>query len=332
MAIIDKPTGRKIKVSTMINIVLTLIIVLMIGFGWYYLRGKNPVDTVQSVVAGSLPKPKYLFTIYGPQQKPFRAPLSTYVASNKIYVADTDNSRVMIYDYNGRYLAQFGKKGNVPGSMVSPAAVMVLNNEIYVVDITQAIVIVYDMDGKYKRILGNLQFVKPVSIAYGNERFYILDTGSMGVNILDKNGKMIKFFGKQGDKPGEFYCPDGLEIRDNKLYVADSNNNRIQIFDLDGKFLEEWKGSDGKGAGGYSIPRGIAFDRQGNLYTAEMLNNSVSITDTKGINLSSFSYAEPPTDEIEDTMNVPTSVFIDSDNRLYVTEMGGSRILVYDLL
>ena len=331
MAIIDKPTGKKMKVSTMVNIILAIIIVLLIAFGWYYLRGKNPLDTVQSAVGGTVPNPKYLFTIYGPGQTPFKAPLSTYVFDNKIYVADTDNSRIMIYDYNGKYLSQFGKKTGTPGSMAAPAAVMVLNNEIYVVDIAQAIVIVYDMQGKYKRILGNLQFIKPVSIAYANERYYILDTGAMGVNILDKNGKLIKFFGKQGDKPGEFYCPDGLDVRDNKLYVADSNNNRIQVFDLDGKFLQEWKGKDASGAGGYSIPRGIAFDRQGNLYTAEMLSGRVSITDAKGVNLSAFSYAEPPEGEIEDSMLVPTSTFIDSGNRLYVTEMGNSRILVYNI-
>lgn len=332
MAIIEKPTGKKMKVSTMVNIILAIIIVLLIAFGWYYLKGKNPLDTVQSAVSGSVPKPKYLFTIYGPQQKPFRSPLSTYVFDNKIYVADTDNSRVMIYDFNGKYVSQFGKKGNIPGSMVAPAALMILNNEIYVCDIFQGIVIVYDMQGKYKKILGNLQFTKPVSVAYANERYYVLDTGTMAVNILDKNGKLIKVVGKQGDKPGEFYCPDGLEVRDNKLYVADSNNNRIQIFDLDGKFLQELKGQDANNSGGYSIPRGIAFDQNGNLFTAEMLSNSVSITDAKGVKSSSFSYAEPATGELEDSMLVPTSVFIDSDNRLYVTEMGGSRILVYNIL
>ena len=332
MTIIEKPPGRRIKVSTMINIILGLIIVLLVAFGWWYFKGKSPVDTVQSVVAGNLPKPKYLFTIYGPKDKHFRLPLSTTVFDSKIYVCDTENSRVMVYDYNGKLQFQFGKKGSHVGAMVAPAQVMVLNNEIYVADIGQGIILVHDMQGKFKRILGKLQFVKPVSIAYGNDRFYVLDNGSMGFNILDKNGKLIKFVGQQGNKNSEFYCPDGIAFRDNKVYVADSNNNRIQIFDQDGKFLQVWSGKNAEGNGGYSIPRGVAFDSKGNLYTAEALSNGVSITDINGIKLSFFSYAEPLNNGFEDTIQAPTSVFIDNNNRLYVTELGGSRVLVYEIL
>jgi DNA-binding beta-propeller fold protein YncE len=57
-----------------------------------------------------------------------------------------------------------------------------------------------------------------------------------------KDGKFIKTWGKHGSAQGEFDTPHGLAMDSaGRLYVADRSNNRIQIFDQDGKFLDEWK-------------------------------------------------------------------------------------------
>jgi len=59
---------------------------------------------------------------------------------------------------------------------------------------------------------------------------------------FDKNGKFIKTWGKKGTGPGEFDTPHSLAFDSKgRLFVADRNNNRLQIFDQDGKFLDEWK-------------------------------------------------------------------------------------------
>jgi sugar lactone lactonase YvrE len=59
---------------------------------------------------------------------------------------------------------------------------------------------------------------------------------------FDKNGKFIKTWGKKGTGPGEFDIPHSLAMDSKgRLFVADRNNNRLQIFDQDGKFLAEWK-------------------------------------------------------------------------------------------
>jgi DNA-binding beta-propeller fold protein YncE len=56
------------------------------------------------------------------------------------------------------------------------------------------------------------------------------------------DGKFIKSFGRKGSAPGEFNEPHDIFIggTQNRLYVADRKNNRIQVFDLDGKFLAAW--------------------------------------------------------------------------------------------
>jgi len=71
-----------------------------------------------------------------------------------------------------------------------------------------------------------------VSDGYGNDR----------VVHFDANGKFVKAWGKRGDAPGQFDLPHAIVVDSKgKLYVADRNNGRVQVFDRSGKFLGQWK-------------------------------------------------------------------------------------------
>lgn len=75
-------------------------------------------------------------------------------------------------------------------------------------------------------------------------------------------GRFAKSWGRLGSGPGEFRTPHGLAIdARGRLFVADRGNNRIQIFDQDGRFLEEWKQ--------FGRPSGIFIDRTDRLYSAD---------------------------------------------------------------
>ena len=82
----------------------------------------------------------------------------------------------------------------------------------------------------------------------------------------DRNGKLIKIFGKFGTGPGEFNPPHGLAMdRAGRLYVADRSNNRIQIFDQEGTFLAEWRQ--------FGRPSGIFITKDDILYVADSLSS-----------------------------------------------------------
>jgi sugar lactone lactonase YvrE len=77
-----------------------------------------------------------------------------------------------------------------------------------------------------------------------------------------KDGAFIKAWGKKGSAPGEFDTPHVLAMDSRgRLFVADRGNNRIQIFDQDGKFLEEWKQ--------FGRPSGLFIDKNDTLYLAD---------------------------------------------------------------
>ena len=84
---------------------------------------------------------------------------------------------------------------------------------------------------------------------------------------FSKDGTFIKTWGKRGSAPGEFDTPHGLAFdARGRLFVADRGNNRIQIFDQEGKFLEEWKQ--------FSRPSGVYIDAKDVLYVADSESNS----------------------------------------------------------
>jgi streptogramin lyase len=87
---------------------------------------------------------------------------------------------------------------------------------------------------------------------------------SAGSRILkfDKSGKLLMQFGKSGAGPGEFNVPHALAMDSRgRLFVGDRGNSRIQIFDQNGKFLEEWKQ--------FGRPSGVYIDKDDVIYVAD---------------------------------------------------------------
>jgi sugar lactone lactonase YvrE len=86
--------------------------------------------------------------------------------------------------------------------------------------------------------------------------------GNNRVVKLSKDGKFIKAFGKPGAGPGEFNAPHTIAIDSRgRLFVGDRNNNRIQIFDQNGTFLDQWKQ--------FSRPSGIYITPDDTMYVAD---------------------------------------------------------------
>jgi sugar lactone lactonase YvrE len=83
---------------------------------------------------------------------------------------------------------------------------------------------------------------------------------------FSKDGRFMKSWGRKGSAPGEFDVPHSIAIdSQGRLFVADLQNNRIQIFDQQGTFLQEWKQ--------FGMPGGLFIDRKDVLYVADSLSS-----------------------------------------------------------
>jgi DNA-binding beta-propeller fold protein YncE len=84
-----------------------------------------------------------------PKANEFYGPRGIAVASNgDVYVADTGNRRIEVFDANGRYLFSFGSSGSAPGQFTEPSSVAVGGDRVYVADYWNQRVQIFDLQGK----------------------------------------------------------------------------------------------------------------------------------------------------------------------------------------
>lgn len=323
--------NKSITKSQLLNIVLIVMLVIVAGFGYLYYKKTNIVTAINQVVptvSDTPQQPDYLFSIYGSDNDFFDHPRSITVWDSKIYVADTLHGRVMVFDYNGKYLQTIGGRGKFAGAMRMPSEIAVFNNQLYVTDYELGKIGIYTLNGNFIGYFAEKVFKSPLNIKVAGDKFYVLDSLPQKIYILDPKGNILKSFGNQGGKQGELYFADGINVdKDGNIYVADSNNFRIQVFTPDGKAKAVWKSDKKDNSDGYTVPRGIAFDQKGYIYTANGLAGGVTVSDSSGKRLALFTQGESR----DDTLTLPNSVFIDENNKLYITEYGRSRILVYQI-
>jgi DNA-binding beta-propeller fold protein YncE len=123
---------------------------------------------------------------------------------------------------------------------------------LWVIDTLSQTVRKFTQDGKVLTTIGTLNepgedathLNQPNDVAFGpNGDIFVSDGyGNDRVAVFDKNGKFLRAWGKLGTRPGEFSQPHSIAAdSQGRIYVADRNNARVQVFDGQGKQLGEWK-------------------------------------------------------------------------------------------
>ncbi len=100
--------------------------------------------------------------------------------------------------------------------------------------------------------------------------------------MLTTGGEFISTFGEEGSDDNQFNRPYDVKISpDNKVYVTDTGNNRVQVFHSDWTISHVINGSV-SGDGGFDRPEGIAFDLSGNVHVTGCSSNSVTVFTPSG--------------------------------------------------
>lgn len=249
-------------------------------------------------------------------------------SSGRLIVADTAYKRIHIYDLKAPGYDYIDSAGDA--KLESPIGVAAdADGNIYVTDPGARKVFAYRKNGQFL-----FEFdagVKPTGIAVNrvDKEIYVVDTGTHNVGVYDLNGNRKRSFGVWGAKGGgEFNFPVDIFIdKSGDVYVTDSMNYKIKIFDKTGRFITMF-GRHGDGTGDFGRPKGVATDREGNIYVADSIFDTVQIFDRNGRFLLSFGSIGNE----NGSFWMPCGIFIDVNDRIYVADSYNRRIQVFEYL
>src|SRR5262245_59992228 len=198
----------------------------------------------------------------------------------------------------------------------------------------------FSPDGKLLLTLGKAgvagsgpdEFNQPSDVVVGpGGEIFVADGHDNGSNMrivkFTKDGKFIKTWGKPGSAQGEFNVPHGIAFDSKgRLFVADRANNRIQIFDREGQFLEEWKQ--------FSRLSGIFIDKNDVLYGSDSESNTkrnpgwkrgVWVGSARDGKVRAF-IPDPITNPDESATSGAEGVTADANGNIYGAEVGPKMV------
>ena len=157
--------------------------------------------------------------------------------ANRLYVADTLSHVIVVFDQNGLRLFEFGKRGVGQGEFNFPSHIFMSANRLLVNDNMNFRIQAFDKDGHFLSSFGNHgdgsgSFSQPKGVAADSKgNIYVAGATIDRVQVFSPGGEFLLAFGSKGGGAGQFLMPTGLTITDDKIYVADSFNRRIQVFE-----------------------------------------------------------------------------------------------------
>jgi len=322
-----------VKLSTLVIILLSITLVITVTFGTYYINNQNPVEKVARAIPSTALQtgpPEFKFAVYGPKEMPLNYPMAVTASGGTIYVSDTDNHQVQVYDYNGKFQRLIGAPEEGKDPLVrTPYGLAVSGGKLFVADLDGHHIAIFGTDGEFQGYFKPQEeglYRKPGDLKIIDDKMYLTDVIKMKVLVFDLDGKLLLEFGEEGTEPGQFSYPNGVAVdKEGNIFVADSGNNRIQVFDSGGSYLRTIGGEEGR-IGSLTTARGIDLDRQGNIYVVTGLLGQVVLFNSDG----EERYRIGSRGTEDGQLNLPNGLYIDDNGRLFVTEVGNNRVSVFD--
>ena len=232
-------------------------------------------------------------------------------SGDRIYVTDSGNNRVCVFDANGRFLSQFGSAGiakpaegyeatYIAGSLNYPVGIDCDDDgNVYVASFYNDSIEVFTADGEPLRRFPdpnlpvgrgssgyNSTGIAVTDVAVSGDRVYAFD--AYQVFVFTTDGEYVTQWGKPGTSPGDLDHPNGISVSEDgaTVYVSDSNHSRVTAFTSDGTVL--WQVGDISGgisdqeAGDFELPRGLATLNDGSVLVTDAFAFSLVRIDAEG--------------------------------------------------
>jgi len=263
---------------------------------------------------------------FGEEKGQFKWPSAiTSDSHGRIYISDEQCSRINIYESDGTPVGHWGITGTNDGELQGPSGICFDSEDnLLVSDHLNNRVQKFSKDGSFLASFGQDEgsgLKLPWGITIGNDQnIYVADWGNHCIKKYSPNGNLLSKFGSFGKEDGQFRNPSSVAVDSTGyIYVADWGNERVQILDTKGSFLTKLRG-----------------EATLSVWGKEYLDSNYEEAEPR-----SRSNLEPGTamfggDPHEESAHIekyfwgPTSIKIDREDRLYVTESNRHRVQIYE--
>jgi NHL repeat len=156
-----------------------------------------------------------------------------------VYVCDSGNSRINVYDWSGNFQFSFGSYGSGNGQFNAPYDVTTDSTNVFVTDTGNNRVQIFDMFGNYVGQFGsagsaNGQFNKPLGIAVDINFLYVVDSNNSRFQVFQKIAPyaFIETIGSYGSGTNQFNAPTDCAVDSFYFYINDAGNSRWLMYPL----------------------------------------------------------------------------------------------------
>jgi len=204
-------------------------------------------------------------------------------SKNNLYVADQKVGAVFIFNTETREADLIKNKQHAHFVRIIGLAIDD-GDRLFVSDPGLNHVLVFDANHTATDVITE-GMAEPGSMTIDRENrlLYVSDIKLDQILVYDADSlKLLRKMGTTGHNhelttPGDFAKPSGLAVdADGNLYVCDTLNNRIEVFDADGKFISTY-GKNGDGPGYFARPKGVAVDSDGHIWVADGMQDRVQV-------------------------------------------------------
>jgi DNA-binding beta-propeller fold protein YncE len=253
-------------------------------------------------------------------------------SAGRIYTADEGVDAIFIFNAETKAVELIRNDHEARFGLINGLTVDD-NDRLFVSDGKLRQILVFNSKHQQESAFGADVLARPGGIAIDREnRFlYVVDTENDQVIVFDADSfKVLRRIGVSGKKhtltaPGMFSLPTNVAVdNEGNVYVTDTLNNRVEIFDADGNFISMF-GKHGDGPGYFARPKGIAIDCDGHIWVVDTYQDRVQVFDREGRLLIYIGGHGGYPGQFADAYGIA----IAKDNRVIVSEQYPGRLQIF---